>query len=311
MDKKVLIAVDGSPSAQAALDYVASLGQGLIPGLAVTLLHVVKPLPPPVMQGGEADWRSFRLAEAREHSLRGAGAEVLAEARERIVAQGIAPERVETKIDSRGLGLAKDILFEAEKGGYDALVVGRRGLSKLEAMFLGGVTTKVVQHADRVPVWMVGGEGHGRRVLCAVDNSEGALRAVDHLAFMLESGPGCEVTLFHVGGDLGGLTELPLPADDSQRLAQEILDEEKGLMARFGAQASQVLEKRGLGPDRITIKSYFQGGHVARAILEEVAAGDYGTVVVGRRGSGRAFWMGHVSDKIVSHCHGAAVWIVG
>jgi len=311
LDKKVLVAVDGSRSSMKALDYVASLGEGLIPGLAVTLLHVVKPVPPPIMLGGEADWRSFQLAEAQERRHRGAGAEVLAQARQRIVTRGIGPDRVETKIDSRGLGLAKDILFEAEKGGYDALVVGRRGLSRLEEIFLGSVTTKVVQHADRVPVWVVGGAGPGRRVLCAVDNSEGSLRAVDHLAFMLESGPGGEVTLFHVGGDLAGLTEAPLPAADSQALAQEILDEEQGLMAHFCSQASQVLQKRGLDPDLITVKSHFEGGGVVRAILEEVKTGGYGTVVVGRRGSGRAFWMGHVSDKVVSHCSEAAVWIVG
>jgi len=311
LDKKLLVAVDGSRSSLRAMDYVASLCKGLIPGLVVTLLHVVKPIPPPVMLGGEADYRSFQLAEAQERRHQEAGAEVLVQARQRIVAQGIGPEQVETKIDSRGLGLAKDILFEAEKGGYDAVVVGRRGLSKLEEIFLGSVTTKVVQHADRVPVWVVGGAVPGRRVLCAVDNSEGSLRAVDHLAFMLQSGPGGEVTLFHVGGDLTGLSEAPLLAADSQALAREILDDEKELMAHFCAQASQVLQKRGLDPSLITIKSHFQGGSVVRAILDEVKTGGYGTVVVGRRGSGRAFWMGHVSDKVVSHCSETAVWIVG
>ncbi|CAO0824774.1 hypothetical protein DFAR_910017 [Desulfarculales bacterium] len=46
-------------------------------------------------------------------------------------------------------------------------------MSQVEEVFLGSVTNKVASHADRVPVWVVGGLVRSYRVLCAVDASEG------------------------------------------------------------------------------------------------------------------------------------------
>lgn len=33
-------------------------------------------------------------------------------------------------------------------------------------------------------------------------------------------------------------------------------------------------------------------------------------MVLGRRGEGKAFWLGHVSDRILRYCQEAAVWVV-
>ena len=42
----------------------------------------------------------------------------------------------------------------------------------------------------------------------------------------------------------------------------------------------------------------------------EVKKGDYGTVVVGRRGVNRAFFMGSVSKYVLNHTEGRALWVV-
>jgi len=51
---------------------------------------------------------------------------------------------------------------------------------------------------------------------------------------------------------------------------------------------------------------------IARDILDEIAAGEYGTVIVGRRGLSRAkqFLFGSVSNKIVHNTHDCTVWVL-
>ena len=311
MNRKILIAVDGSPSSRQALDYVALLAGDLLADLSVTLFYVLDYVPQPLARESMRDPQLLKLAQQLAQRSQKRGQEVLEQSRERLVQQGMSDSQIELKAHARGLGLAKDILFEGMRGNYDAVVLGRRGLSRLEEYFLGSVTNKVAQHADRVPVWVVGTKVASRRVLCAVDCSPGSLRAVDHLAFMLGGCPESDVTLFHAGADLGRFYAQPQGSEEAQEAARLIAREDSSAAADFCLQARTVLEEGGLMPDRIKVVSRARPNGVTQAILEELAAGGYGTVVLGRRGEGRAFWLGHVSDKVLARCDGAAVWIVG
>jgi len=42
---------------------------------------------------------------------------------------------------------AEDIVKEAEEGGFDSIIMGRRGLGKAKSLLLGSVTNKVVQNS--------------------------------------------------------------------------------------------------------------------------------------------------------------------
>lgn len=50
--------------------------------------------------------------------------------------------------------VASSILGEAERGDYDAVVVGRRGLSNVEEFLLGSVSSKVIHHLKGRTVWV-------------------------------------------------------------------------------------------------------------------------------------------------------------
>jgi nucleotide-binding universal stress UspA family protein len=56
-----------------------------------------------------------------------------------------------TKMPSR----AKAIVEEAKKDGYGTIVLGRRGLSRVEEFFMGRVSNKVMQLAKEMAVWVV------------------------------------------------------------------------------------------------------------------------------------------------------------
>jgi nucleotide-binding universal stress UspA family protein len=313
MEKKILVALDGTPSSPTShqvLDYLAMLHELLISDLAVTLFHVVKPAAPPLVLGSDYDQDYIRLAESiHKHKIE-LGRTLLAESQARLVNHGFSQDKVEVRVSTRGLGLAKEILFEAEKGMYDAILLGQRGMSKIEAMVLGSVTTKVVQHAGQVPVWTAGGRKVGPRMLLAVDNSEGSERAVDHLAFILDEGRG-RVTLFHVSPHPGGLLPPALQPGDYQLLTDRIYRQDLAATEQFVERAQQIFAEHGLGPAEVKIAPCEPGGSLWRTILKEIKQGGYGTVVLGRRGAGRAHFLGQVAYKVLGHCLEAAVWIVG
>ncbi|KMY69104.1 hypothetical protein AAU61_06190 [Desulfocarbo indianensis] len=310
MERKVLIGVDGSNPALWAVEYVGLMSQ-IITKLSATIYHVVRSVPPPVLQGDNRDVQNFRLAQRMQQLMQERAGAIVDQARERLEASGFPSERIQTKALTRGLGLARDIVFEGEQGLYDAIVLGRRGLSKMQEVFLGSVTNKVVQHADRVATWVVGGKVKSRRILCAVDNSQGSLKAVDHLAFMLEGCPDCQVSLFHAGPNLAALPAVGLAESDAKDLAKELDQYDREQSAGFHAQTRRIFQDHGHDPAKVEIISRSEKGGVSNAIIKEAEAGDYGTVVLGRRGEGGAFWLGHVSDKVLAKANNLAVWVVG
>ncbi|MFV9646695.1 MAG: universal stress protein, partial [Desulfobacterales bacterium] len=68
---------------------------------------------------------------------------------------GFSDDSVEVKMQNKVVGIARDIIAEAEKGKYDTVVVGRRGLSATAAFVLGSISNKIVQNIKNCTVWVV------------------------------------------------------------------------------------------------------------------------------------------------------------
>lgn len=290
MEKKVLIAIDGSRSAELAVDYVGLMEGAMIRELRVALFNVMSPVPPDLARQAEGDPGAFRrLAELRKRNLSQAQS-ALESARRLLMRHGLGEEQIEAKAHPRSADTARDILFEAEQGRYDAVVLGRRGLSKAQELFLGSVTNQVVQHADRLPVWVVGGRVTSLKVLCAVDGSEGSSEAVDHLAFMLEGNPECRVSLLHVGAASANFCPVDFERPAGEEPLPELEAGQGACTSDFYRRALKVLKEGGLEEDQIEVLERPGRPGVVGAILEEARAGGYGTVVLGRRGEGGSFF---------------------
>ena len=186
-------------------------------------------------------------------------------------------------------------------GPYDALVVGRWGVSKVKDLVWGSVANKLVGYPTLSPVWVVGGTPYTGKILVALDASDEAIRVVDYVGSMVE-GSNWKVTLFHV---IRGFEDLSTGAQAEFRQAEKAI-------ANVFEQSIARLEKAGQKSDLITANTVTRVPSRAKAIVEEAKKGGYGTIVLGRRGLSRVeeFFMGRVSNKVMQLAKEMAVWVV-
>jgi len=312
MDKKILVATDGSIHSERSIAYIGHLF-GKDSSARATLFYVLPPLPPVLTEKGEGygDWQvlSQKAQQLMDIHRRKARA-VMDRGRAILMKAGLGEEVINTQIVEKKIGLARDIIYEAEKGNYDAVVVGRRGLSKLESAIMGSISTKVVQALQTRPVWVIDGKITSNKILMPMDASDASLKAVDHLGFMIDGLPGIEVTLYHVLPRLGLFTaEEEIDLSDIEDLWME--KEAEDIYAIF-EQAKKMLQDAGLPGKQVKYKIKKGPTNVAREILREAQRRDFGTIVMARRGLSktREFFMGSVSSKILASAENLAVWIV-
>jgi len=309
LTKMLVIPVDGSENALKSLDYL-HLIYGNRHNLELTLKYVLPSLPPLLTDNRFMDREAATKVKTIENKSIRMAKKILAQAKNFLIDKGFDGERVQTVYKKKESGIAQDICQWAESKRADAVLVASRGRSRLEAFFMGEVSSKLLEYCRVCPVWIVQGQVKSKQVLIAIDSSENALRAVDHAGFML-SGTDCPVMLFHTMRHL------------RRFVPQEVLDEAPELeqlwktkagqeIEPFMTKAEEMLVKAGVSESQISKKIVDGSRSAASDILEEARKSQYGTIVMGRRGiSGvQEFFMGSVSSKVLQNSTGMAVWIV-
>ncbi len=312
MDKsrKILVAVDLSTHSLNAVKYVAN--HCAPADLWVNVLFVMPTAPETYWDLEKDDFFKERMkgkyAQWKRETKKKAQA-FLDDAKSILTKAKFSENKVGLLLRERKVGIARDILKECTQG-YDAVVVGRKGLSKLEDIFLGSVSNKIVQAVENVPVWVVGGDIKSNKMLLAVDASENSRKAVDY-AGSFTADTQAEFTLFHVvrSVGLGFVDDLVLRDEETER---QLLGEMERDVPRMFRSYKESLEKAGVEPERISSKSILHSTSRAGDILKEAREGTYGTIIMGRRGLSkvREFLMGRVTNKVLSRAQGFAVWIV-
>jgi nucleotide-binding universal stress UspA family protein len=309
IEKKILLAVDDSIHSRQALAYAARMRQ-VIPGLSLALFHSQ----PAVSQFLVDEARRHGTARAELNRVMARNAEaaraLLDRSRELLVRAGVPEAAVESVSQPRQQGPAKDILDLAQHGLYDAVVVGRRGLGSLQRMVMGSVSVHLVENSQLIPVWLVDGEVCSERILAAVDGSAGALRAVDHLAFMLSGNPEAVVRFFHVTPRLRDFCEVDFSEPEARSLEALVADGDRRCMDDFFAAAMGKLKAAGFAERQIETRTASALIGVGETILEAARAEGFGTIVTGRRGANRSFFGGSVSHTVSRNIVDAAMWMV-
>lgn len=153
---KILVALDTSEEAMRTVDFVGAMVDGT--EKQITLFHVIRGLnlasqrydvPLVLHEEWEAEVRKqLREAETSTEAL-------FQKAAGRLEQAGVEDDRISTKVVTEVPSRANAIVDEAKKGGFGTVIVGRRGLSRIEEFFLGRVSNKVLQLAKEMAVWVV------------------------------------------------------------------------------------------------------------------------------------------------------------
>ncbi len=308
MEKKVLMAVDDSIYSNQSLRYATHILSGS-KDVTFTLFHGQPMISQYLLDEARTDPKAnaslkkvIKKNTAEAHML-------LKKQKERMITMGVPNKRIEVVAQPRMIGRSKDILEYARKGIYDAIVVGRRGLSRIQKTFMGSTSADLLENADVIPVWMVDGDVTSQRILVAVDGSESSYRALDHVKFMLSENPEIKYSLFHVSPDAEDIDAISLGKDDPD-IQDMVAKGSERLIRKFFSDAEQQLKNADIAAGRIEIKTTKRKARVGKMILEEAKKGNYGTVVVGRRGADRAHFFGSVSRYVTQRITDRALWLV-
>ncbi len=253
-------------------------------GIKITLLYLTPKLPGRF----EADMET----ELRAKKSEAVGRKALHAAKSELLKVGFDENLILTRLRTRRLSKVNEIIQEGSEGKYDAVVLGRRGLSRLEMPFNESVTGELFKQEWGFPLWICRKPDSGRKhVLACVDGSDASDRMVDHVGFILGRAVHQEVTLLTVSakGAVG----------DND--ADEILFKSK-----------EALMEEGISGDRIHFQ-VIPEADAGKAIIREATVKRFASVAVGRSGRVMGFlkkvFVGSVSRTLFQELEGAALWL--
>ena len=306
---KVLIAVDGSEQTQKLVDYLSGIIS--VQQTEIVLFHVL-PKAPESFRDWEKEPSRLPLPDLlrkwdseRERLVR----DLMRDIRRQLTGIGIPEYSIMISIQKEKEGIARDLLLEAQRG-YDAILVGRSGSEGGGAQVLGSVAAKTAAKLCTVNLWLVGDNAGNGGVIIAMDSSETAMRAVDHVSNMINASKNTIRLVHVVRGIAVSWTgrEKIFPEEYRQRLIEEA---ENQIIPTFDA-AIRILVSSGIEREKISTKVISGVTSRAGAIFEEALREGYGTVVVGRKGLSNVaeFDMGRVTGKLIQLAGSVALWVV-
>lgn len=303
---KILIAYDGSPCAEAALDDLQRAGLSpTAEAFVVSVTEVWLPPPPPSMyevveEATEAD----SPAELRREHVK----ETPAVEEARLLAVR-AQERLRNNFpgwEVRAEGLygspAREVIRLADEWGPNLVVVGSHGHSALGRLVLGSVSQKVVTEARtsvRVARGRVKVEPGPVRIIIGVDGSHGSEAAVREVAERRWP-PGSEARVIVVDDPL-----LPSPVGQLippvTRWVEESNREERAWVQKMADETVKRLRRAELIASSSVVE-----GDPKRVLVEEAERWGADCIFVGSTGFGNRlerFLLGSVSAAVAARAH--------
>lgn len=143
----ILLAIDESEGAAKATDFVRNLAERL-QGARVNIVHVVKPIDYRyvTLETGGPNWQ--KVIEEIEAGARKRARELLDKVEKAF------PKAVQTTVLVTVGDPAAEIVNVARETGAEMIVVGSRGLGRMQGMLLGSVSDRIV-HLAHCPVLVV------------------------------------------------------------------------------------------------------------------------------------------------------------
>jgi nucleotide-binding universal stress UspA family protein len=291
---RILIPVDGSAHADAALDFVASRSTLLGQEPVITLINVQPALSARVTRAiGREEAKTYQRAQADE---------VLRPALDRLKQAGVAARA------SYALGGRAEVIgTAAQRGRADLIVMGSRGLSALKGLLFGSTTNAVLASCTK-PLLVVRGAKLPQRdslaVGIAVDGSRYGLAAVSwSVRHRTVFGTEPRIELIHVRE--GGLPEPlpgPGPVDRGAPSYVQVGDDDAsaGDFDKALGVSMKRLAKAGLDARPVRLRGPSAGEAIAayarRRRLDLLVMGSHG------QGAFKSLVLGSVTTRVAARC---------
>ncbi|MBN1847127.1 MAG: universal stress protein [Deltaproteobacteria bacterium] len=308
MEKKILIAMDGSANSKKAIEYTVQM-ESVIEDMRYILINIQPKLSEFLVEDARKDPKAKAALQDVVNKNRENSIKILDESKSMMIKLGIDEKHIELVSQPMIMGTAKGILDYAKQSLCDAIVMGRRGLSRMAESFMGSVSNSVLEHTNITPVWAIGGDVSSSKMMIAIDGSESALRAVDHASFMIGGNPDVTITLLHVSPRLRDYCTIEFDEEDGM-IDEVITQGDKRCVDSFYIHAQQRFREAGIKESQVEIKQAVSTLNIGKTIVEEAKKGGFGTLVIGRRGIDNSFFMGSVSRHVLYNATDRAVWLV-
>ncbi len=307
MKKEIVIAVDGSMYSDQALSYILNLfanDEDFYICLATWISASASIMP------SVADEKNSLIPTGNQNKKEISAERYLHKAKEKLIAAGIAKERIRTTVEVSGYNIASTILQYVTEELPDALLLGRRGFRGITEMLMGSVSAELFRKCHSTPLWIIDGKVKDTDFFVPLDGTVKSLLAVDHLAHIFEGKKNIRICLFHCTTFFGKQTTC------KPELFYEYWDKEwcdkylSGTGCLFQG-PRQILLDAGIPDTNIEILPKTSNLEEARSIISEARKQHCGTIVMGRRSAHMAKGLfGGVSDRTIKHVENLTLWVV-
>jgi nucleotide-binding universal stress UspA family protein len=308
--RKILLAFDGSEQSLEAVRYISTI---LPPEKTDMVLFSVGTGFPEVFwdMNNNPLYRSKKtkvMGWLADHQL--AIGEFKEKAMKILTDAGFLEETVCVKTQTKRAGILKDIIQESYQN-YSAIVVGRSGVSRLKDLIFGSMAPKLADKIKHIPTIIVGGKPVFHRIMIALDESIEAMRGVTSVG-ALAGHHDPEITICHCL-KLPAMSRIAKGQSDTTEGGPDWREYNENRFKPYMDEATQRLVDAGISADRISRDFLAVKGNAIHKIIETAFAGNFGTIVVGRReviSFTQEHFRGRSSEKIIKSLDNMAVWVV-
>ena len=308
VDKKLLFGVDDSDFSRQALAAIGNL-QKNSPNLKLTIFHGDRDSNFSFMK------RMLKLSPdelEKYHRLWNLEEEnILKKAIRALTKSGFDPKRVTTFLEQGCNDPSKSMMKLASSQHFETVAVARWGATTLSRQLMGSVTYRLTNMAGTPAVWVIDPRVRSHDVLVTLVGAQVSHRVMEYTLRYFSHLKDSRFTFFHV---------IPAPPpqiwsyeciknkDSFEEQWEKIrrwLDKKTDKVIQIADEGRQRLIKEGIPEQNITLKLKPQEKGIARDILKELETGNYGIILIGRKGSKkiREFQLGSKANKLLYTAH--------